>query len=110
MKLSELRKIINEEVQHIITETSNAKVISKEFGGDNDSKFLKIAWKMSIADLDELLSTSVEDLKWLKKHSKGTLGLFNKRDALLVNNRIKYIKQIIHSKKKTPDFIPAHHK
>jgi hypothetical protein len=108
MKKSELQQIIKEEISKILNE--DAKVISKEFGGYNDSEFLKIAWKMSIDDLEKLLLTSIEDLKWLKKNSKGTLGLFNKKDAQWVNSRIKFIKQIINSKKKNPNFIPDHHK
>lgn len=108
MKRSELRQIIREEISKVLNE--DAKVISKEFGGINDSEFLKIAWKMSIDDLEKLLQTSIEDLKWLKKNSKGTLGLFNRKDAQWVTNRIKFIKQIISSKKKTPDFIPDYYK
>ena len=65
---------------------------------------------MSIDDLEKLLLTSIEDLKWLKKNFKGTLGLFNRKDAQWVTSRIKFIKQIIASKKKNPDFIPDHHK
>ena len=108
MKKSELTQIIREEIFKVLNE--DAKVISKEFGGTNDSEFLKIVWKMPINDLEKLLLTSIEDLKWLKKNSKGTSGLFNKKDAQWVTNRIKYIKQIISSKKKNPDFIPDHHK
>lgn len=108
MKKSELKQIIKEEIDKVLNE--DAKVISKEFGGTNDSEFLKIAWKMSIDDLQKLLQTSIEDLKWLKKNSKGTLGLFNRKDAQWVTNRIKLIKQIINIKKKNPEFIPSHYK
>lgn len=65
---------------------------------------------MSIDDLQKLLQISIEDLKWLKKNSKGILNLFNKKDAQWVTNRIKFIKQIISSKNKNPDFIPNHYK
>jgi hypothetical protein len=108
MKKSELQQIIKEEIHKVLNE--DAKVISKEFGGTNDSEFLKIAWKMSIDNLEKLLLTSIEDLKFLKKNSKGTLGLFNKKDAQWVTGRIKFIKQIILNKKKNPDFIPDHYK
>jgi hypothetical protein len=108
MKKFELKQLIKEEITKVLNE--GAKVISKEFGGTNDSEFLKIAWKMSIDNLEKLLLTSIEDLKFLKKNSKGTLGLFNRKDAQWVTSRIKFIKQIILSKKKNPDFIPDHHK
>ena len=108
MKKSELKQLIKEEIHKVLNE--DAKVISKEFGGTNDSEFLKIAWKMSIDNLEKLLLTSIEDLKFLKKNSKGTLGLFNRKDAQWVTSRIKFIKQIILSKKKNPDFIPVHYK
>jgi hypothetical protein len=108
MKKQELKQIIKEEIHKVLNE--DAKVISKEFGGTNDSEFLKIAWKMSIDNLEKLLLTSIEDLKFLKKNSKGTLGLFNRKDAQWVTSRIKFIKQIILSKKKNPDFIPVQHK
>lgn len=90
--------------------SEEVKVTSKEFGGYDDSEFLKIAWKMSIDDLEKLLLTSIDDLKWLKKNFKGTLGLFHKRDAQIITNRIKFINQIIASKNKNPDFIPDHYK
>jgi hypothetical protein len=105
---SELKQLIKEEINKILSE--DAKIISKEFGGYNDSEFLKKTWKMSLEELESLLTISIDELKWLKKNSKGTLGLFNRKDAQWVASRIKFLKQIISSKKKNPNFIPDHHK
>lgn len=65
---------------------------------------------MNIEELEVLLSKSEDDLKWLKANSKGTLGLFNKKDAQWVKNRISFIKDLIKRKKKDPDFIPDNYK
>lgn len=43
MKKQELKQIIKEEIHKMLNE--DVKVISKEFGGTNDSEFLKTAWK-----------------------------------------------------------------
>jgi hypothetical protein len=103
-------KITKEElvtiIKEVINESYTSKVISKEFGGTDDSQFLKIAWKLSLDELQDLLATSISDLKWLKAHSKGILNSFNRKDALWVAGRIKFIQQIITSKKKNPNFIP----
>lgn len=85
---------------------NEARVISKEYGGFNDSDFLKIAWKMDIGDLEKLLDKSTGDLKWLKANSKGMLGAFNRKDAQWVKSRINFIKDIIKSKKNDKDYIP----
>lgn len=109
MKKSELRQIIKEEIKKSLQE-STAKILEPEFGSDNDSEFLKVVWYLPIEELELLLKTSLQDLMWLKKNSKGLLRGFNRRDAKIVRNRIEFIKQIINSKKKIPDYIPDIHK
>lgn len=106
MKKSELRQIIKEEIKYVLNESSN--ILSKEFGGYDDKEFLRIVWKLSIPELEKLLNTSKTELNWLKNQGpKGKImGLFNKRDILLIKTRIKYLNEIISSKKKNPDFIP----
>lgn len=86
--------------------TGNSKIISKEFGGIDDREFLKIVWKLTIDELDQLVLSSLADLKFLNKNSRGIFGVFNRRDANIVKGRINWVKQIIKSKKKNPDFIP----
>lgn len=91
---------------HILTE-STSKVLSKEFGGYNDSDFLKVIWKMPIEDVEELLKGTLVDLKWSKSLlPKGMVGMFAKRDIQIVNSRIKFLKQVIAYKQKDPNFIP----
>lgn len=95
------------ENKQILTE-SPAKILSNDFGGNNDSEFLKIVWKMSIEDLEKLLKDTLSDLVYIKNVSpKGKImGLFTKRDILFIKSRIKWIKQIISSKKENPNYIP----
>jgi hypothetical protein len=81
----------NEGITHI-------QVLSDEFGGYDDKEFLYKAWRMTLSELKDLLSTAVKDLAWCKKNSKGTLGQFNKRDGLFLKHRISFIEQIIKTK------------
>lgn len=83
----------NEGITHL-------QVLSDEFGGYDDKEFLYKAWRMTLDELIDLLSTAVKDLAWCKKNSKGITGLFTKRDGLIVKNRIAYIEQIIKAKNK----------
>jgi hypothetical protein len=83
-------------------------LLSNEFGGYEDTAFLKVVWKMSIEDLQELLIKAESDLSWLKKNStkKGILGLFPRKDIQILSGRIKYIGQIIDKKQNDSNFIP----
>ena len=84
------------------------KIISKEFGGNDDVSFLKVVWNMSLKDIKTLLADTAEDLTRLKQsQSKGKImGVFDKKSLSIIKSRIPWIKQILASKKKTPDFIP----
>lgn len=84
------------------------KIISKEFGGSDDMEFLKIAWKMSIKDLEELLKNTLSDLTYIKNTMPrgGVTSLNAKRDLSILKSRIKFTKQIISYKKKDPSYIP----
>lgn len=106
MKKSQLRQIIEEEIKYVLNESSN--ILSKEFGGYDDKEFLKIVWKLSIPELENLLNASKIELNWLKNQGpKGKImGLFNRRDISIMKNRIEYLNGIISDKKKNPDFIP----
>jgi|VirMetMinimDraft_7_1064189.scaffolds.fasta_scaffold69499_2 hypothetical protein len=84
----------------------DAKVITRQYGGSNDSEFLKIVWHMEIKDLQDLLDRSEKDLKWLKANSRGGAGMFRRKDALIVGDRVKWIKDIISQKEQNPDYIP----
>ena len=88
------------------------KIISKEFGGHDDAAFLRVVWNMSIQEVEALLSEVAVDLKWYKNFQpKGKImGLFQKRDLSIIKSRISWIKQILASKKKNPDFIPDNYK
>ena len=107
MKKSELRQIIKEEI-HLLNE-ADIKALRKEFGGYDDRVFLKKVWHMSLDELNDLLKVSLLDMKWLKGNSKGTIGLFARKDAQWLKSRIDYIKQIIKSKTKRPDYVPDHY-
>lgn len=84
------------------------QILSKEFGDYDDAAFLKVVWNMSLQDVQTLLSNTAVDLKWFKNFQlKGKImGSFSRRDLKIIKNRIKWINQIIASKKKNPDFIP----
>jgi len=89
---------------------NEAVVLSKELGGYDHSKFLKIAWSLSIEELKSILSQSKFDLKWLNGNSRGLLGTFNRRDALFVSSRITLLEDLIKHKTKDPNFITDHYK
>lgn len=108
MKLTELKTIIREEIQKLYE--VDAKILSNEFGGYDDSKFLKKIWYIEISELEKLLNQSMTDLKFLKANSKGIIGSFNRKDVQWVTGRIKYIQQVIKSKKKEPNFVPDHYR
>ncbi len=95
----------------VLNENSSI-LFSDEFGGNDDASFLKVVWNMPIEDIQELLIKAESDLSWLKKFStkKGVLSLFPKRDILLLNGRLKYIKQIIQKKQNDPNWIPDQYK
>jgi hypothetical protein len=84
----------------------DAKVITRQYGGSNDSEFLKIVWHMEIKDLQDLLDRSEKDLKWLKANSRGGAGMFRRKDAFIVGDRVKWIKDIISQKEQNPDYVP----
>jgi hypothetical protein len=106
MKQLELRQIIKEEISKVLNETS--KIISDEFGGIDDSKFIRIVWKMSLDELKNLLDETQSDLKWTKNIApKGKImGLFTRRDIMMIKSRIKFLNQIISHKEKDPNFLP----
>ena len=108
MKKSELRQIIREEVNRL--NESVATVLSRDLGGYDHSDFLHVAWHMDIVELESLLEKSKYDLKWLNAHSRGIMGLFHKKDAQWVKTRIKFLNQIITSKKKDSEYIPDNYK
>ena len=110
MKASEFRNLIREEVRRALTES--ASVLSQEFGSYDDAKFLKVVWHMSISELEKLLEDTTSDLTYTKNVSpKGAImGSFARRDIEKIKGRIKFLKEIILSKKKTPEFIPSQYK
>lgn len=67
-------------------------------------------WRKTPEELNALLKTAESDLSFAKKNSKGTLGLFNKRDAMIIKSRIDFIKQILKAKKDDPIFIADNYK
>lgn len=91
--------------QEFINE-STATSLSPSMGGYDDKEFLKIAFSMSLDELNTLLDKSKNDLKWLNANSRGILGTFNRKDAQWVKTRMTLIKDVIKNKKKDPEFIP----
>jgi hypothetical protein len=113
MKKSELKQIIKEEIKTIMNESSeSSRIFSKELGGPDDREFLKIVWKLSIPELEELLAEAKTDIIWAKNlGAKGAImGTFNRRNINLIKIRIKYLNEIISYKKKNPEFIPDQYK
>ncbi len=111
MKATEFRKLIREEVRKVMNEGA-AVVLSQEFGLYDDAKFLKVVWHMPISELEKLLEDTISDLTYTKNVSpKGSImGSFARRDIEKIKGRIKFLKEIILSKKKTPEFIPSQYK
>jgi hypothetical protein len=103
MKKSQLKQLINE---CILEESYVSQVLSTEFGGYDDMAFLKKTWRMSVEELLPVLEKAKSDLKWLNQNSKGLMGLFNKKDARWVRNRIKWIDSIIKKKQKDSTYMP----
>lgn len=94
-----------------VNENENIKVLSKEYGEYDDKMFFYSAYRKTPEELENLLDTSKKDLSWLKKHSKGLFGAFNRKDAQWVQVRINWIKDIIAAKKKNgPDYISDNYK
>jgi len=89
-------EFLNEEKENLMH-----KIISYE-----DSEFLARAWYMTIDELEALLSFTPKELKFAKSVSKGFIGVFGRRDALVIKIRTRWIKEIIKSKKKDHDFVP----
>jgi len=93
-----------------LNENSEAKITAAEFG--DDPTFLSIVWHYSKTELEDLLKTSESDIKWLKANGpKGKImGSFTRRNLSIIESRIKFLKQIIDSKKKNPEFVPDQYK
>jgi hypothetical protein len=87
---------------------SGPKIMSQEFGGIDDSSFLKVIWNLHIDDLKNLLQETMSDIKWIK--NIGTKGkimrAFDRRQIQMLNFRLKLLKQVISSKQKSPEYIP----
>ena len=81
------------------------KVTSKDVTKGTDKDFLKVAWKLSLDDLEKLLKDTESSYK-NTGNIKGVLGTFDRRSKNIMKVRMKFIKDIINSKNENPDFIP----
>jgi hypothetical protein len=110
MKKSELKQLIKEEITKALSESTT--ILSQEFGSYDDAKFLKVVWRMSISELEKLLENTISDLTYAKNVApKGKImGTFARRDIEKIKGRIKFLKEIILSKKNNPEFIPDYYK
>jgi hypothetical protein len=84
-------------------------LLSKELGGNDDVAFLKIIWRSSINNLEDILLKTTDELKWVKQ-MKGVAAKFQRRDLAIIKNRVSWVKEVIASKKKDPNFIPNYYK
>ena len=82
-------------------------IVSPQYGGYEDKEFLKIAWKMSIQELESLLQDTIKDIGYYKNSNRhGLFGSLDRKLVIIAKNRMEYLKQIINKKQTDPDFYP----
>lgn len=96
--------------EQFLNESNQIQALSNDFGGYDNSKFLRISWHLGIDELEYLLKVTSSDLKFTKAHNKGILGAFNRKDSQFLKSRIEFLNQIIASKKSDPSYIPDAYK
>lgn len=84
--------------------------ILKDQGTDSD--FLKKYWNSSVEEISSQLKRGEEELEFSKKLARirGITRCLYKRDVLIIKDRVKWLSNILKSKRKDPNYIPDHYK